>query len=245
MTLLQSVTHVACFTWSGVFLLVRTMKTKICTKCGEEKLATLEFFGKHKQGKFGLNPRCKVCRRLISAKCYEDNKDYYDNYRIENKEQISQKRKKYYLNNKEKIQKSHKEYRDGKGKDKIKSRRQTKEYKERRNLRRQERYSNDPAYRLEVLCRNRINFLLNGENKSKATLELIGCSGEELKKYLEKQFVDGMNWDNHGDWHIDHIRPCASFDLSVPEQQQECFHYTNLRPLWAEENIKKGAKLDH
>jgi HNH endonuclease. len=53
-----------------------------------------------------------------------------------------------------------------------------------------------------------------------------------------------MSWDNYGrdGWHIDHIRPCASFDLTDPEQQRQCFHYTNLQPLWAADNIRKGAK---
>ncbi len=70
---------------------------------------------------------------------------------------------------------------------------------------------------------------------------LVGCSTEELKIYLEKQFTDGMSWNNYGEWHIDHIRPCASFDLSDLSQQIECFHYTNLRPLWAEDNKSKGG----
>ena len=61
--------------------------------------------------------------------------------------------------------------------------------------------------------------------------------------HLEAQFKPGMTWDNYGlkGWHVDHIRPCASFDLRDPEQQRRCFHYTNLQPLWAEENLKKGS----
>jgi hypothetical protein len=203
------------------------MNTKVCTGlCGKELPATTEFFHKNKKSKYGLKPRCKICTSKINQ---------------QNKEKIAQGKKKYYQENKDgKIRDYIK-----KNEDKMKAHRTTEQYKKRRNLRRQERYSNDPAYRLEVLCRNRINFLLNGKNKSKATLELIGCSGEELKEHLEKQFVDGMTWENYGDWHIDHIRPCASFDLSVPEQQRVCFHYTNLQTLWAEDNMRKGSKLDY
>ncbi len=75
-------------------------------------------------------------------------------------------------------------------------------------------------------------------------MELIGCSSKELESYLETQFTEGMTWDNYGyyGWHIDHIKPCASFDLSDPEQQKLCFHYSNLQPLWAKENIKKSNK---
>jgi hypothetical protein len=92
--------------------------------------------------------------------------------------------------------------------------------------------------------RNRINLALCGKNKSESTMQLLGCTIPELLLYLELQFCVGMNWDNHGKdgWHIDHIRPCASFDLTDPEQQRKCFHYSNLQPLWAADNIRKGAK---
>jgi hypothetical protein len=72
---------------------------------------------------------------------------------------------------------------------------------------------------------------------------LIGCSVPQLRKHLEAQFTEGMTWDNHGEWHIDHIKPCASFDLTDAEQQLECFNYTNLQPLWASDNLSKGAKV--
>jgi len=85
---------------------------------------------------------------------------------------------------------------------------------------------------------------LNGKNKSKSTQALIGCTWTELRAYLESLFKDGMTWENRGrhGWHVDHIRPCCSFDLSDPEQQQECFHYSNLQPLWAHENLAKSGK---
>jgi len=64
----------------------------------------------------------------------------------------------------------------------------------------------------------------------------------ELMDYLEKMFTDGMTWDNYGQWHLDHIRPCASFDLSDVEQRKACFHFTNLQPLWAKDNLIKGTQ---
>ena len=81
--------------------------------------------------------------------------------------------------------------------------------------------------------------------KSDSTMNLLGCTIQEAREYLEKQFKEGMTWENHGHetWHIDHIIPCASFDLTDPEQQKKCFHYTNLQPLWAKENMSKGAKI--
>ena len=77
-------------------------------------------------------------------------------------------------------------------------------------------------------------------SKSKTTAELLGCSIADCMDWLEAQFLPGMTWDNHGEWHIDHIRPCASFDLTDPEQQKKCFHYTNLQPLWAKDNLSKS-----
>ena len=82
---------------------------------------------------------------------------------------------------------------------------------------------------------------LMGRKKSSHTLKLLGCSIVELRAYLEEMFVSGMSWDNYGKWQIDHIRPCASFDLSEPEQQMECFNFKNLQPLWAVDNRKKHS----
>ena len=71
---------------------------------------------------------------------------------------------------------------------------------------------------------------------------LIGCDIEYLMYYLQCQFIKGMNWNNYGKWHIDHIRPCYTFDLSKEIEQQQCFHYANLRPLWAKENWNRGKR---
>ena len=90
--------------------------------------------------------------------------------------------------------------------------------------------------------RARMHQALQAQNsyKNSKARELIGCSYQELKQHLQSLFVEGMSWDNFGEWHIDHIRPCASFDLTDPEQQKECFHYTNLQPLWAADNLAKS-----
>ncbi len=93
--------------------------------------------------------------------------------------------------------------------------------------------------------KERIRHALNGNVKSGRTTELLGCSIKELRAHLESKFLASMTWSNRGQfgWHIDHIRPCSSFDLSDPLQQRECFHYTNLQPLWWLDNIKKGATI--
>ena len=102
----------------------------------------------------------------------------------------------------------------------------------------------EPSNRIAHNQRSRIHEVLRGIVKHNHTLEMIGCTAKELKNYLASKFTDGMTWENYGryGWHVDHIRPCASFDFTDPEQQKQCFHYTNLQPLWARDNLSKGAK---
>jgi len=106
------------------------------------------------------------------------------------------------------------------------------------------RSSTDATFRIKQSIRTRVRMALSGKSKSKKTLELLGCSVDELRKRLESQFQHGMTWENYGrhGWHIDHIKPCASFDFTLDEDQRKCFHYTNLQPLWAEDNLRKGDK---
>jgi hypothetical protein len=105
---------------------------------------------------------------------------------------------------------------------------------------------NDPAFLLKKRTRCRIYKALHRKNISKSTrtVDLVGCSYAFLKEHIEKQFRDGMAWDRLGSFHIDHIRPLASFDLTNPEQLKAAFHWKNLQPLTPEENIKKRDRLD-
>jgi len=100
----------------------------------------------------------------------------------------------------------------------------------------------DSNFKLAHILRSRILGALKKRHKKAAkTVELLGCTVEEARMYIEKQFKDGMSWTNHGTkgWHIDHIIPCNTFNLKIPEQQRKCFHYTNLRPLWWYENLTR------
>jgi hypothetical protein len=109
------------------------------------------------------------------------------------------------------------------------------------------RIKNDVNFKILTILRKRIRNVLKSKKNKKCfkSSELLGCSIEHARKHIESQFKEGMTWDNHGKygWHIDHIIPCASFDLTDPEQQKKCFHYTNLQPLWWNENLSKGAKI--
>ena len=105
---------------------------------------------------------------------------------------------------------------------------------------------NDPNFKIKMQLGHRIYMALkvNGISKSRRTMKLLGCTVAELWKHLESKFQPGMTRENYGKWHVDHIKPCALFDLTKPEEQAKCFHYTNLQPLWAKDNIRKGKKLD-
>ena len=122
-----------------------------------------------------------------------------------------------------------------------------KEKREKIRNRNRERKKIDVNFKIRTAIRSRMTRALKIKSikKQDSSLFLLGCTIQEAKKHIEKQFKEGMSWDNHSmrGWHIDHIIPCASFDLTDPEQQKKCFHYTNLQPLWAKENMSKGAKI--
>ncbi len=109
-----------------------------------------------------------------------------------------------------------------------------------------EKYKTDSSFRLACMLRARITRVMNGGKRCLPIADLVGCSMEELETHLESQFQSGMTRENRGraGWHIDHIRPCCSFDLTDPEQQKQCFHYTNLQPLWATDNLRKSGKWE-
>tara|TARA_B100002019_G_scaffold231003_1_gene204515 strand:- start:405 stop:971 length:567 start_codon:yes stop_codon:yes gene_type:complete len=108
-----------------------------------------------------------------------------------------------------------------------------------------EKIRSDPRRKVRKSQAKRIKKALEraGSEKKLSTLKYVGCNANELKEHIEGQFKEGMSWDNYGlyGWHIDHIVPLAQFDLLDLEEQKKAFHYTNLQPLWAEENLKKGG----
>jgi len=137
-------------------------------------------------------------------------------YRVEHKQQKSIYDKMYRINNREKKR--------------ILS----------NNLRK-----NSINYNLSDKLRSRLNRTIKGNYRAGSAVRDLGCSIPKLKEYLEKQFQDGMAWNNWslGGWHIDHIKPLASFDLTNRKQFLEACHYTNLQPLWSKENLTKGRKI--
>ena len=102
----------------------------------------------------------------------------------------------------------------------------------------------DPNGAIAASLRNRMRAAIKGNLKNDSAVKLLGCSIEDFLRYLEGKFEEGMTLENYGEWHIDHRRPCSSFDLSDEQEQSICFHYTNLQPMWASENLRKQATFD-
>lgn len=208
---------------------------KRCCGCKEFKILTT--FTKSKERWDGLSAKCMTCKRAIYKKYYK-----------KNKEKLSQYSKIYYKKNREKHNATHNKWRKA---NPEKTRNIAKRCRRKRILNgktriyKKNRYHNDLKFRLLTNLRTRLRAALKaqGIKKTTSTMKLCGCSLEKLKQHLESQFTEGMSWDNKGDWHVDHIKPCAAFDLTDPEEQKKCFHYTNLQPLWALDNMRKGAKL--
>jgi hypothetical protein len=151
----------------------------------------------------------------------------------ENNPSVKNNRKKYYQKNKENIlEKAKESYHNN--------------IDESRNYLndRYHKNKNNPIYKIPRILRIRFLHAIKQSIKDSSCIELLGCSIEECRRYLESKFKDGMTWENHGPkgWHIDHIKPCCSYNLMLAEDQKNCFHYTNLQPLWWYENLSKGGE---
>ena len=198
----------------------------------------------------------KFDKKAYKKKYYQENREYIKNkskkYRSEHVERCKMYHKKYREENVEKVKTKKRRYeQENVGRVKIyrkKYRKENSEYfkKYYREYEKNKRITN-PIYKLVKSLRGRVRMALKyqGTKKSTKTLELLGASKEIVRNHLESLFVGGMTWENHGPkgWHIDHIKPCSSFDLTDLEQQKICFHYTNLQPLWWFENLSKGDNL--
>ena len=191
----------------------KNRKLKQCDKCKKLKI-------------IHANNKCKACYEL--DKYHNDNnfrkkynisrKKYYEN----NKEKILAKTKPYYQNNKEKMRKWYSNYCKEKAKNNI-------------------------SYRISRSIRSRIASGLKGKDKSSNTEKLLGCTFIEFEKYLENNFKKGMSWKNYGfgrsKWNIDHTIPVSKFNLENEDEQKECFHFSNQKPMWQPENQSKGNKI--
>jgi len=203
--------------------------------------------------------KCHICENIFikrsnnqiycSKECHKQEhieymKKYIKKYYKLHKKEILKKQKKYQNKHKKEIAiKNHKWYLKNRKKFLKQIKKYQKKYKKEINQRAVNKLRTNINFKLSVYLRNRIRKVLKGNPKSETTMKLVGCSIEKLKKHLEKKFKSGMSFSNYGKWHIDHIIPCARFNLIKKSEQRKCFYYTNLQPLWAKENLRKGDKL--
>jgi hypothetical protein len=187
---------------------------RVCTICKIEKPITE--YHKHLTGAGGFRACCKPCRNKKNSE-----------YEKKNAEKIAIRKVKYRENNSEKIAAQKKVYHAS--------------VRERRNSYDRRKRKEDPNYRLRKVLRTRVsNFMAGIGEKRGSAVKDLGCTINEFRLYLESLFQEGMTWENHGKWHIDHIIPLCKFDLTIREQFLKACHYTNMQPLWAKDNWKKN-----
>jgi hypothetical protein len=200
-------------------------KAKTCTQCHEEKL--LEEFRVRKDGRLGRTSQCRSCLNAYGKEysrrpeVQERKKKQLREWRRQNGVYYKQHNKNYYKANKKHML----QY--------IKQRRKQ-----------------DSQYKMTRILRDRLRRAIQGNYKAGSAVKDLGCSIEFLKGHLESKFYsrsetgERMTWSNHGikGWHIDHVKPLASFDLIDRSQFLAACHFTNLQPLWAEDNLSKSAK---
>lgn len=196
----------------------------ICSKCNEDKELHEFYFRKDNNN---YRKDCKTCflKNRTPVKVVYSKEKYLKNrqrrmesttkWRKKNPQKESEIKKRYRLKNKDRIREYHTKYC-------------------------RERAKADPIFKLQCTLRKRLCKFV--KNKKNSILKYLGCDLQYLKVYLEAQFKPGMSWSNHGDWHIDHIKPLISFNLTDENDLNIACHYSNLQPLWAIDNLIKKDK---
>ena len=188
---------------------------KRCTKC--DSIKPFEDYSPQKAGFMGRTARCKVCANELDKIFQSQN-----HYRVKRDKSPEAKkyRKQYRTKNIDWWRKYEKEY---------------------RSSRRQE----DMFFKIKSNLSSRLSDLIKNRGKGQRTVELLGCDKDTFLQHLESQFTEGMTWENYGlkGWHVDHIMPISSYDLTNEDEVKKACHYTNLQPLWWQDNLEKGDKI--
>lgn len=189
--------------------------TKECRICNTVKDESL--FSKDKKNKDGLDRRCKNCVKI---------------YHQSIKSKMTQRSKDWIKNNPDRFKNNYKKYRST-----LKGKNTANEYIKKRR-------KTDINFRISRSLRSRLKDYIKNNCKSGSAVRDLGCSVEKFILWIEMNWKDGMTWDNYGlhGWHLDHIKPLSKFNLEDRNQFLEANHFTNLQPLWANENWKKGDK---
>ncbi len=195
---------------------------KTCTACGETKL--LEEYYTEKMGKYGRKGKCKVCTEEIK-KAYNQTEAGKAKRKAHNQTEARKAYVKAYIQSET-------------GKATRKAYRESEKGKAYRKKYQKNRRHNDPVFKLHHNLSSGFYHWMKGNQKTCRTEQYVGCSYKELLDHLESQFEEGMTWENQGEWHIDHFKAQSRFDPTNEEEAYMCWHYTNLQPLWASENLR-------
>ena len=220
--------------------------TKKCNKCLFEK--PLYEFNNHKNGKYRVRGDCKFCRKLYTKSYRERNKEKeilrHKKYRIENIDKIKERSETFYQNNKLRISNYRKNYNLlNKDKVSLQFKNAGNKWRSKNKNYHTERKQNDYMYKIRVNLTSRINmfFKYSKMTKNCKTMDILGISIDGFKEHLKSKFTERMNFENYGKngWHIDHIIPLSS--ASTEKEIIKLCHYSNLQPLWWDDNIRKGG----
>ena len=209
------------------------METKICRCCLAAKPID-NFYNK--------STACKDCHRKRSNDNYWANRDKRLAARKEKRIREGSEKKIYTEEEKTKRSEWYRQWKDRNSEHRSSY---IKKWKEEHKDYQKDKCREDINFKLSRNIRSRFGRLLEQIDVGRSRIKDLGCSIEELKVYLESKFQDGMTWENYGlyGWHIDHIIPLSSVDLTNPEQLRKACHYTNLQPLWAKDNLSKGSTI--
>ena len=226
-----------------------------CTTCKEEKPATSEFFHARKGSPDGCKEVCRICRAADHAAHSAERMAARKPHYLKNRDRLTAESRAYYRKNQEAQQRAGRErhHRNRSGRlaqmrayraenlDEINARRRPKSKEAFHS-----RYGVDLKFTLKHRVGALLRVSLRKGRKSRRMSEILGYTTDELRTHLEQQFIDAMSWDNfmRGEIHIDHIRPVSSFNITSDscEDFKTCWALSNLRPMWAKENLSKGAK---
>lgn len=213
---------------------------KVCTKCGEFKDTSM--FYKQRRGRYGVRSICNSCENKMQ-------KEWRNPLSEERLLELKKYQKEWVQNNRDKTQNNFNKWR--KNNIEIANERNrifSRKHKQENATRINDKRAKDPIFKLGMnircLIRNSFNRVNNTTSrKAKRTEEILGCSVESFMSYIQSKFTDGMTFENHGryGWHIDHIKPLAT--SKNEEDIYKLNHYSNLQPLWAIDNLKKGSKI--
>lgn len=228
---------------------MENISSKICKQCKEEK--SVDHFGKNKQQEDGYHYYCRECIKVKTSKRKEKNKLYYKKWAEENKQSLYVYQKQYRKANRKKLNEYQRSRPDEKKrrsncsdekKQRDRIRRQDELYKQRRREYFKRKYKEDKQFQLKKQLEAQFHSLLNKNDETVKSINLLGCTIPEFKLYIQSKFISYMTFENYGEvWEFDHIIPFCDFDLTNEEEVKRCMHYLNLRPMFRTTRVIDGV----